>query len=363
MTLPSLNAMRAFEAAARLLSLKDAAEELHLTPSAVSRHIRTLEEALSVQLFERDFRQVHLTEKAAHYANRLAEAFKIIEDATEEIADYGPANRRKARRVTLSINATFMNLWLADRLARFRRSWPDCELEISIHDDTGKGGNAEADLRLLFLDKDVDDPALTRLTSLVIIPVCAPSLTKGHGGLRKPADLARYPLLHETATLWWERWIAGQGVTGVDARKGAIFHDPSLAIREAVNGGGVALADNIMVEDLLDQGLLVSPFAIRHPNSGVLLLGAAAGRGVSGDDGVQGVAAGADRSPQAGDGSGGLRGAALVQLRFAGCSPTFFTSANVEQAKARVQRIALVPRSGRRRRGLLSGLELTHIPC
>jgi LysR family glycine cleavage system transcriptional activator len=272
MTLPSLNAMRAFEAAARLLSLKDASEELHLTPSAVSRHIRTLEQALSVQLFERDFRQVHLTEKAAHYANRLAEAFKIIEDATEEIADYGTANRRKAKRVTLSINATFMNLWLADRLARFRRSWPDCELEISIHDDTGKGGNPKADLRILFLDKDVDDPALTRLTSLVIIPVCAPSLTKGRRGLRKPNDLARYPLLHETATLWWERWIAGQGVTGVDARKGAIFHDPSLAIREAVNGGGVALADNIMVEDLLDQGLLVSPFAIRHPIPGCYCL-------------------------------------------------------------------------------------------
>jgi LysR family glycine cleavage system transcriptional activator len=102
------------------------------------------------------------------------------------------------------------------------------------------------------------------LVSLITLPVCAPSLTKGPSALKKPADLARHRLLHENTTAWWEEWIVGEGVKGVDPRAGAIFHDPSLAIREAVNGGGVALADNIMVEDLLAQGLLVTPFAIRR---------------------------------------------------------------------------------------------------
>lgn len=265
MTLPSLNAIRAFEASARLLSFKEAAVELRLSPSAVSRHIRTLEDALGIELFERGFRQVQLTEKAVYYARRISEAFKIIQDSTDEIGGYGPQRRRKLKRVTLSINATFMNLWLADRLASFHRAHPDCELEVSIHDDSGKGGNPKADLRILFTSDDIDDPSLTPLISLIIVPVCAPSLLRGPHALRKPSDLARHRLLHENTTEWWEEWIDGEGVTGVNPRAGAIFHDPSLAIREAVNGGGVALADNIMAEDLLARGLLVTPFPIRRP--------------------------------------------------------------------------------------------------
>jgi LysR family glycine cleavage system transcriptional activator len=264
MPLPSLNAIRAFEAAARLLSFKEAAEELRLTPSAVSRHIRSLEEALGVALFERGFRQVQLTEKARPYARRLSEAFKVITDATDEMSSAGSGRRRKQKRVTLSINAAFMNLWLADRLPHFRAMCPECELEVSIHDDAGKGGNPRADLRILFTADDEDDPSHSPLVSLIILPVCAPSLIKGPGGIRKPADLARHRLLHESTTAWWEEWIVGEGVKGVDPKTGAIFHDPSLAIREAVNGGGVALADNIMVEDLLARGLLVTPFPIRR---------------------------------------------------------------------------------------------------
>ena len=264
MPLPSLNAIRAFEAAARLLSFKEAAEELRLTPSAVSRHIRSLEQALGVELFERGFRQVQLTEKATHYARRLTDAFNVIRDATEEVSVYGPARKRAQKRVSLSINSTFMNLWLADRLPRFRAACPACELEVSIHDDTGKGGNPRADLRILFVREDEADASLSPLISLIILPVCAPALAKGPNGLRKPADLVRHRLLHENTTAWWEEWIAGVGVKGVDAKSGAIFHDPSLAIREAVNGGGVALADNIMAEDLLARGQLVTPFPIRR---------------------------------------------------------------------------------------------------
>ncbi len=264
MALPSLNAIRAFEAAARLLSFKEAAEELRLTPSAVSRHIRSLERALGVDLFERGFRQVQLTEKALPYARRLTDAFNVIANATDEISTTGTARRRKQKRVTLSINATFMNLWLADRLPRFRSACPECELEVSIHDDAGKGGNPKADLRILFTADDDENPSHLRLVSLIILPVCAPGLTTGPNALRKPADLARHRLLHENTTAWWEEWIEGVGVAGVDPKTGAIFHDPSLAIREAVNGGGVALADNIMVEDLLARKLLVTPFPIRR---------------------------------------------------------------------------------------------------
>lgn len=262
MASPSLNAIRAFEAAARLLSFKDAAEELKLSPSAVSRHIRSLERSLGVELFERGFRQVELTEKAMPYARRLSEAFRIIQDSTGLVSSEGPARRRKQKRVSLSVNLTFMNLWLADRLHRFRSLYPEYELEISIHDDFGKGGNPKADLRILFLPDDIDDPSVTSLISLFLFPVCAPSLVTGPDALRKPPDLAKHRLLHEINTPDWPEWIERAGVKGVDATSGPIFHDPTLAIREALNGGGVALADSIMGEDLLARGLLVSPFPI-----------------------------------------------------------------------------------------------------
>jgi LysR family glycine cleavage system transcriptional activator len=158
-----------------------------------------------------------------------------------------------------------MNLWLADRLPRFRATCPELEIEASVHDDAGRGGNPRADLKVLFAPDDLIDPTSTRLVSLVIIPVCAPELTKGKTPLRKPADLAKHRLLHENTTAWWEEWIEAEEVAGVDPKAGAIFHDPSLAIREAVNGGGVALADNIMAEDLLRRGLLVEPFKTRRP--------------------------------------------------------------------------------------------------
>lgn len=281
MPLPSLNAIRAFEAAARLSSFKLAAEELNLSQSAVSRHIRTLEIALGAELFEREFRQVKLTGKAVYYARRVSEAFKILHDATDEISARGPTSRRGAERVSLSINATFMNLWLADRLPKFRSGNPGYELEIAVHDDAGRGGNPRADLRILLTDENDDDPSLTKLISLIIFPVCAPSLTKGPNGLRSPKQLARHRLLHENTTAWWDEWITGEAVAGVDAKQGAIFHDPSLAIREAVNGGGVALADNIMAEDLLARGLLVTPFPIRRKISSCYSLAIARGKASS----------------------------------------------------------------------------------
>jgi len=264
MSLPSLNAIRAFEAAARLGSFKDAAEELRLSASAVSRHIRSLEQSLGVDLFERSCRQVTLTEKAVRYGRRLTDAFLIIQSCTDEISAFTRARRGKQKMVSLSINTTFMNLWLADRLPRFRALHPEYELEVSIHDDQGKGGNPNADIRVLFQAEDLDDPSVTSLISLVLLPLCAPSLLTGPNALRTPADLAKHRLLHEASTADWEDWIDALGVKNIDPKAGPIFHDPTLSVREALLGGGVVLVDNIMAEDLLARGQLVAPFPIRR---------------------------------------------------------------------------------------------------
>lgn len=261
MTLPSLNAIRVFEATARLGSLKEAADELSLTSSAVSRHISTLENAVGTKLFVRGFRQVTLTMRGIYYAQRLAEAFRIIEDATEEVSVNLSVRPHKTKCVTLSSESTFMNLWLADRLPLFRKLHPDMDLEVSIirnHEDP------KVDLCIVFAFDEKADQSLKQLIALKVTPVCSPALLNGSIPLRTPADLANHRLLHESTVTWWERWVQQEGLSGMNVKSGAFFHDPTLVIREAVNGGGVALADTIMCEDLLKKGLLVAPFSVRH---------------------------------------------------------------------------------------------------
>ncbi len=261
MILPSLNAIRVFETAARLGSLKDAAEELGLTPSAVSRHIRSLEDALGTQLFVRGFREVTLSPRGAYYARRLSEAFRVIETATEETAVESIVRQGKGQRVTLSSEPAFMSLWLADRLSDFRRLHPDVEFDVSTE---AAGENPRADFSIVVGDEDPVEPSLELLLPVHIAPVCAPSLLAKGPPLNTPADLAQYRLLHESTTTWWEEWFSHEGLTDINARSGAIFHDPTLVIREAVNGGGVALADTITSQDLLARGLLTTPFPWRQ---------------------------------------------------------------------------------------------------
>jgi LysR family glycine cleavage system transcriptional activator len=261
MQLPSLNAIRVFETAARLGSLKDAASEMGLTPSAVSRHIRALEDALGTELFTRGFREVTLTTRGEDYAHRLTEAFRIIETATEDASVRGQIRPNRARYIVLSGESSFVNLWLVDRLAKFRQLHPQIEFDISIatFDD-----NPKADLSIFSAFEEKNDPALKPLLPLYTMAVCAPSLLRAGRKLRMPADLIGHRLLHEGTTAWWEKWLAEEGVTAIDVKGGAVFHDPALAMREAVNGGGIALADTIMAEDLMKSGQLVTPFPIRH---------------------------------------------------------------------------------------------------
>ena len=259
MALPSLNGMRAFEAAARLGSIKDAAEELHLTPSAVSRHIRTLEKTLGQELFERGFRQVTPTMRGSYYARTLSEAFETIWRATEDVSLREGPRSQKAQRVKLMCEPTFLNLWLADRLPDFRRLHPNVDLEIST---SGKRTNVDLAIVDEFVYKA--GPALTMMIPLLLTPVCAPSLLEGPVPLRSPADLLHHHLIHECETTRWKQWLEQEGISDVVVPAGSTLHDCTLIMREAMNGAGIALADTIMAEDLLRQGKLVAPFAARH---------------------------------------------------------------------------------------------------
>lgn len=260
MALPSLNGMRAFEAAARLGSIKDAAEELHLTPSAVSRHIRALEKSLGQDLFERGFRQVTPTNRGSYYARSLSEAFEAIWRATADVSLNDGPRGSKAQRVKLMCEPTMLNLWLADRLPNFRQQHPTIALEIST-----SGKRTNVDLAIIDEFDYKAGPALTLLVPLYLTPVCAPSLLEGPVPLRSPADLVHHHLIHESETTRWKQWLEQEGISYAGSQSASILHDCTLIMREAMNGAGIALADTIMAQDLLRQGRLVAPFSARHP--------------------------------------------------------------------------------------------------
>lgn len=258
MVLPSLNGMRAFEAAARLGSVKDAAEELRLTPSAVSRHIRALERCLGQELFERSFRQITLTATGSYYAHSLSEAFEAIRRATEDVSLADGAGRAR-KRIRLMCEPTFLNLWLADRLPAFRRLHPSIDLEISA-----SGKRSDFDLAIVAEFNEKTSPALKLILPLMLTPVCSPALLEEADPLLVPQDLLRHCLIHERESRRWERWLAQEGVVGNVGKAGTILHDCTLIMREVANGTGIALADTIMAQDLLQQGRLVAPFATYH---------------------------------------------------------------------------------------------------
>ncbi|MGQ3215373.1 MAG: LysR substrate-binding domain-containing protein [Shinella sp.] len=277
MHLPSLNALRVFEATARLGSLKAAAAELALSPSAVSRHIGSLEDTLGAKLFVRGVRSVTLTSRGESYAHRLREAFRIIETATEEAAVHMQVRRGRSHIITLGGESTFISLWLADRLEEFHRLHPELDFEVSTSSDNDIGN---ADLFIFSEFENHNDPSFKPLLPLTVLPVCAPSLAQGEHPIREVADLVAHRLLHEGTTAWWEEWLAREGTAVAStANRGAIFHDAVLLMREAIKGGGVALADTIMAEDFLRRGELVAPLPNRHKVSAGYYLRQRAGAG------------------------------------------------------------------------------------
>ena len=251
--LPSLNALKAFEAAARHESFTDAAGELFVTHAAISRHIRDLEEWMGTQLFLRTGRGVELTEPGRRFGSKLTPLFDAMAEATREAASVGDV-----RQIKVSVEPAFASRWLVPRLGRFNDLHPDIELNIDPTNRLADFRSGEADIGLRYGAGGWDDVDATKLTDTVIFPVAAPSLIEGATGLT-PQGLAGYNLLHESRKQWWADWLAAAGVTGVEDWRGTIFQN-HLAIEAAEAGQGFALGDQILCTDALIEGWLVRPF-------------------------------------------------------------------------------------------------------
>lgn len=256
MRLPPLNALRAFEAAARHQSIARAADELSVTQGAVSRHVRLLEEDLGVPLFRRLPRGIELTEQGRRFLPVLSDAFQAIAVGARQVA----AVKRGLRIVC---PPSFSIRWLIPRLEAFRARFPDIQIRLTTSayewEEFEKG-----DFDLGFDCGDMQRPA--GIDSILIVPelitpVCAPSLLDGGPPLERPSDLAGFTLLHTTPDHRdWKVWLDSYGVTGVDPLAGEAFPILDMAVRAAVMGQGIAIGDVSLIGEELETGKLVRPF-------------------------------------------------------------------------------------------------------
>ena len=258
--LPPLNALKAFEAAARHESFTKAAAELHVSHAAISRHVRDLEEWLGVDLFRRMSRGVQLTDAGGRYAAKLTGAFDEMQAATLEIAVPGKA----AGSLSVSLEVAFAVRWLVPRLGDFQKLYPDIDLELDPTKDLVDFRNSDAELAIRYGSGDWPDVEVTHLVDLMAFPVCSPSLLGG----QKKADveiLKEHRLIHEETRRWWALWLKDAGIDGVDPERGPLLQDMHLAVEAAAAGQGFALADNLLVKEDLASGKLVKPFDIETP--------------------------------------------------------------------------------------------------
>lgn len=247
-----LNALRAFEAAARHLNFTRAALELCVSQAALSHQIRGLEDRLQVSLFHRLPRGVALTDEGAALYPVLTESFDRMAIALDRFT-----GGRFREVLTVGVVGTFATGWLLPRLPDFEAAHPDIELRVQTHNNRIDLAGEGLDLAIRFGDGDWQGQECTPIVDTLFAPLCAPAVARK---LRKPRDLGNVPLLRSYRNDEWPRWFQQAGVSGVEAR-GAVFDSSLTLASAAAAGAGVALLPLRMFEQDLAEGRLLQPFA------------------------------------------------------------------------------------------------------
>jgi LysR family glycine cleavage system transcriptional activator len=261
-----LNALRAFEASARHLSFVKAAEELSVTPAAVSHQAKRLEEYLGLPLFRRQSRGLLLTESGQLLLSELREVFLRLDAAMERVIDSDSRGT-----LTLTVAPTFAVMWLIPRLQKFYALHPDIDVRIS----TGLG--------LADFQRDDFDAAIRlgsgewfgleaiKLFDESVTPMCSPRLLEGPDAIKSPNDLRKHVLLHNHSMDYdpeaptWESWLEAAGASGVDASRGIHFSLPDHGLQASIDGAGVVLGWRFLSAEDLAAGRVVEPFDITQP--------------------------------------------------------------------------------------------------
>lgn len=266
--LPPLNALRAFEAAGRHLSFTAAAEELHVTPAAISHQVKGLEEALGVQLFRRLPRGLSLTDAGQACLPKLSEGFESLVDAVERARGH-----EEAGVLNVSVLQSLTLKWLIPRLPRFHADHPEVDVRVHSSIRLVDFAREEYDLAIRYGLGHWPGARAERLMTEQVFPVCSPALMDGPHPLRGPEDLRFHTLIHDASfgEIFggnfpdWRAWLEAAGTEGIDATHGPGLSPSGMVIEAALRGDGIALGRSVLVHDDLTAGRLVRPFAVSLP--------------------------------------------------------------------------------------------------
>ncbi|CAM4379405.1 LysR family transcriptional regulator [Bordetella tumbae] len=250
--LPPLNALKAFEATARHLSVKLAAEELCVTPGAVSQMLKILEENLGVKLFDRVTRGIYLTDAGRDYLPAIRNAFRQITEASERIAA-----QTESGLLTVSVTPFFASAWLVPRLASFREAQPDIDLQIVTSNALVDFSHSDVDVAIRHGMGRYPGLRSDRVVTVEMIAAATPDLVEKLGAPTHPSDLAHWPQVHDAERKGWSLWFDVHNVAERIAVRGPSFDDSGLMLKAVLAGQGAGLLPAALVEDELANGKLI----------------------------------------------------------------------------------------------------------
>jgi LysR family glycine cleavage system transcriptional activator len=254
--LPPLNALKAFEAAARHESFTRAAEELCVTQGAVSHQVKALETELGIKLFNRERQRLVITGAGRDYLAVVRDALDRIAVGTQRLTQ-----RQSSGVLTVSTSPDFAAKWLVHRLGHFAEAHPEIDLRISATMHHVDFAREDVDLAVRHGDGNWPGHEVIRLSPEQLFAVCSPKLVAGRNRLAKPADVVKFPLLHLDDRKAWSKWLEVAGIADAEPSQGPVLNRASMIIDAAVDGQGIALARTTLAAWDLINGRLVRPFA------------------------------------------------------------------------------------------------------
>ena len=254
--LPSLNALKAFESAARHESFTRAAEELCVTQGAVSHQVKALELELGIKLFNRERQRLIITDAGRDYLTVVRDAFDRVAVGTERLLQ-----RQSSGVLTVSTSPDFAAKWLVNRLGRFAEEHPSIDLRVSATLHHVDFAREDVDLAVRHGDGNWPGLDVVRLSTEHLFAVCSPKLLTGRNRLAKPSDVLKFPLIHLDDRKDWARWLDAAGVEPGELARGPVLNRASMVIDAAIDGQGIALARTTLTATDLINGRLVRPFA------------------------------------------------------------------------------------------------------
>ena len=262
---PPLNSLRAFEATARHLSFQNAAEELSVTPGAISQQIKKLEDILQTPLFHRNNRAVTLTKAGRVLQPDLSRGFESLDDAVQQLKQSA-----EHQHITVSMTPSFAAKWLVPRLEKWTAQQPNVDVRISASLGLANFGPDGVDLGVRFGSGNYDGLTSALLLKESFVVVCSPIFIDGSTQIKTLEDLHDHTLIHVsgpqgTPGTDWQEWLKSAGVDGIDTSRGLVFDDTAVAILAAIGGQGVLLSRRALVEDDIAAGRLALPFDLDLP--------------------------------------------------------------------------------------------------